>query len=99
VNHRHGSRRLVQTLVQIRHHSGLLAKGLVCNISRDGMFILCDAVPEINTGVEIDMPKGATSVRIPGFVMHRNVNGFGMMFRDLDSSTRVLVDDYLRKCG
>lgn len=96
MDHRLGRRRRTRTLVEVRSGRGVRAAGLVCNISCDGMFVLCEPTPEINDSVDVYMSMGLKSVRIPGFVVHRRTNGVGMIFRDLDEPARAVVEKCLR---
>lgn len=96
MDHRLGMRRRTQTVVEVCGRNGVRTEGLVYNISQDGMFVVCEPPPDVNDSVDVYMPKGPKSVRIPGFVVHRNVNGVGMIFRHLDDSARALVHRCLR---
>ena len=93
IDHRQGMRRPAFALVKIRcrrcHNVGLIH-----NISPDGMFILCEAVADVSASVDISIAvsgEANASVRIPGIVVHRRRNGFGIMFRELDGTALKFV--------
>ena len=68
--------------------------GPIHNISPDGMFILCEAVADVSASVDISIAvsgEANASVRIPGIVVHRRRNGFGIMFRELDGTALKFV--------
>ena len=97
MENRQGIRRPALGLLKIRSSSDQEMAGLMYNASSNGMFILSTAQVEINKPLEIlfnvsvrDKPR-----RITGIVMHRNKNGFGIIFRSLDSSARLFVNNIL----
>lgn len=96
MDHRLGRRRRMRTLVEVRSRRGLRARGLLCNISRDGMFLLCEPAPELNDSIDVYMGSAPKQVRIPGMVIHRRTNGVGVMFRDLEPSARSMIEKCLR---
>lgn len=59
------------------------------------MFVLCEPPPNLHDAVDVYLPKGKAPVRIPGFVVHRHTHGIGMLFRDLDSSARAIIEKWL----
>lgn len=100
MDHRQTLRCRALTLVDIHGRRGCSA-GLVYDVSHNGMFVLSEAIPEINDRVDIHMAlssDGGSPVRVPGRVVHRGKNGFGVRFRELGSSARGTVKKFLAVC-
>ena len=97
INHRHGERRRTFALVEIKCRQGK-CPGLMYNISRDGMYVLSKNVPKLHKRVDICISlfnRKGSPVVIPGMVVHRSNHGFGVLFRELDDTTRGVVNKLL----
>lgn len=98
IDHRQGSRRRTLALVEIGCGDGQWAAGLVHNISPDGMFVVTESAPAVNSCVDINVVlcmAANVPLRIAGLVVHRSQSGFGMMFRELDGVARAFVEKCL----
>jgi hypothetical protein len=96
MEHRHLARRRTFALVEIQDYGKQINIGLVYNITSHGAFILCTASPNVNRIVEIYISVPAEDsllTLISGIVIHRNNNGFGLMFCEQNSPTRLLVNE------
>ena len=96
MEHRLRRRRRTFALVEIQDHVKQCKFGLVYNITNHGAFVLCTASPNVNRIVEIYLSEPAEDsllTLISGIVIHRNNNGFGLMFCEHNSTTRLLVDN------
>ena len=96
MEHRYQRRRRTFALVEIQDYGKQINIGLVYNITSHGAFILCTASPNVNRIVEIYMAAPAEDsllTLICGIVIHHNNNGFGLLFCEQDSSTRLLVNE------
>jgi len=95
MEHRHLRRHRAFALVQLIDYSEKYTSGLVYNISLNGAFILSIATPTVDTIIHITISApaiGTLLVPISGIVVHRNNNGFGLMFCKQERATRLLVD-------
>ena len=98
MEHRHGVRRRSLAMADIKCRDSETIVGLMYNISHDGMFILSPKARQVGGKVEISLKMPSDSglpVTIPGFVIHRNQTGIGVMFLDLDNSARSVVNRFL----
>lgn len=98
MEHRHARRCRALALAETQDCNGQRDARLIYNISREGMFLLGEKTPELNSCVDIylSQPREEASVRIPGLVVHGGRGGFGVMFTQLDHSARTLVEKLLR---
>jgi hypothetical protein len=92
MDHRNGKRHRSFSLVNIRCND-TEASGLVYNSSRQGLFVVSQAAVQNNQYVEILAKDASVAelVSIPGFVVHHNNIGFGLVFCDPDSDARRFV--------
>jgi len=98
MEHRRRRRNRAFALVKIQDYHEQCVTGLVYNVNHDGVFILSTATLKVDSIVNICMwITGKNSLLIPvsGIVIHRNKNGFGLMFCTKESSTRQLADKML----
>jgi hypothetical protein len=98
IDHRQGNRRRTLALVEIRCGDDQWAAGLVHNISPDGMFVVTESVPAVNSCVDINVVlcmAADVPLRLAGLVVHRSSSGFGMMFGELDGGARAFVEKCL----
>lgn len=96
MEHRHRRRRRTFALVEIQNYGKQINIGLVYNITSHGAFVLCTAAPDVSRLVEIYISAPAEDsllTPISGIVIHRNNNGFGLMFCEQNSPTRLLVNE------
>ena len=99
MEHRQRKRHRAFTLVEVKDHNNLGMTGLVYNVSRDGIFILCTIAPKVDRIVDICiLMPGKENVLLPifGIVVHRSKNGFGLMFCEEGEATWLLEDKLLR---
>lgn len=98
LEHRHENRYKTLVYVDIRYRDEVTIPGVLYNISNNGMFVLCNKVTNIRHTVDIHLPiphRDRLLVTIPGFVIHRNHYGFGLMFRELDQAGEAVVKKLL----
>lgn len=98
LEHRHDSRHKTLVYVDIHHNDETTVAGVLYNISCGGMFVLCNRMANINRCVNISLPisyRDRLKTTIPGFVVHRNHYGFGLMFRELDEAGETVVNKLL----
>jgi len=96
MEHRHLRRLRTFALVEIKVFGKQSYIGLVYNITRHGAFILCTTSPNLHGIVGINIsahPEHSFLTPISGIVIHRNINGFGLLFCEQNSPTRLLVTE------
>jgi len=95
MDHRHGERVRALALVRVcqSDRAGECWSGLLYNISQDGMFVLSNMRPTINTSLDvyIQFPDNHINVCLPGQVVHANGHGFGLIFRQINKQNRWLI--------
>lgn len=99
MEHRHARRSRALALAETQDCNGQRDARLIYNISREGMFLLGEKTPELNSCIEIylsQLREEEAPVRFPGLVVHSGRGGFGVMFTQLDHSARTLVEKLLR---
>jgi len=95
MEHRYRRRRRVFALVEIKNINRQPVTGLVHNISQGGAFILSTVMPKIDRVVEINISTSTSNgllVPVRGIVIHRNRNGFGLMFFKQGNATLYFVN-------
>ena len=95
MDHRHGERVRVLTLVRVCQSDGAgeCRAGLIYNISQDGMFVLSIMRPVINASLDVyfQLAGNFMNVCFPGQVVHANDHGFGLIFRRVNRQNRWLI--------
>ncbi|WP_322567056.1 PilZ domain-containing protein [Thiohalophilus sp.] len=95
MEHRHGERVRALALVRVcrSDRAGECRAGLLYNISQDGIFVLSNMRPAINTGLDVYIQSADNRINLclPGQVVHANGHGFGLMFRRLNTQNRWLI--------
>jgi len=94
MEHRRRKRHRTFALVKIQSYREQHSTGLVYNINRYGAYILTTSAPKIDRMVDICLPAHTgdrTATPISGIVVHRNDNGFGIMFCHQETETWQLV--------
>ncbi len=87
MDHRHGLRTPVSFSVRVYHHGEYKGSGTARNISRGGVFVELPEGPAINESfIELELmtlnARRHNARRLPGLVVHRQAEGFGVMFAD-----------------
>jgi hypothetical protein len=99
MEHRQGSRYSTLLLVEIHWRGTQSALGFVSDVGNGGMYVASEASPGLHDCVRIALLEADYSwVWIPGLVVHRRKNGFGMMFRELDDGAQAAIGKLL-DCG
>lgn len=98
LEHRHEKRYKTLVYVDIRYQDEVTAPGVLYNISNSGMFVLCNRMANISRTVDVNLPiphRERLNVTLPGFIVHRNSYGFGLLFRELDQTGETVVKKLL----
>lgn len=103
MENRHGKRCRAFALAEILGKDGNLARGLVYNVSRDGMFIVNTSKLGASRYINIRLPhiiKNDKPLQLSGMIVHRNKAGFGLMFHKIDNTTRSLISKLItQRCS
>lgn len=95
---RQQSRRQALLLTEIRVPGGQRARGLIYNVSQDGMFVLTRSALDLEQNVYVQLPaligQGAT-VWLVAQVVHRNDHGVGLAFGELTDMVRAMTEALL----
>jgi len=95
MDHRRIDRHRTFTLIEILGHTPQNYTGLVYNINRYGAFILSTTAPKVDSIVEISLlicTNSKLQLPVPGIVIHRNRNGFGLLFFEQKPVTLLFVE-------
>ena len=95
MEHRQRIRHPALGLLNIHYDGNKEISGLMYNASLGGMFIVTTANVDINASLVIlfNVSVYEKQLQISGLVTHSNNNGFGMMFRNLNFSARLFVNN------
>ncbi|MCF7989586.1 MAG: PilZ domain-containing protein [Thiohalocapsa sp.] len=100
MEHRWHSRVSIALPVGLHFGDGAYAWGTAVDIGGGGMYIRTAMRPQRNGCVDIRMTVpcsfGECSIRLPSMIVHRNQDGVGLMFRDLDEQAEEAVRQLLR---
>lgn len=94
MENRQGRRCRAFALAEIESRNGNLSRGLIYNVSRDGMFIVNGTELDIKRYVDIRVPHimhNEKPIQISGMIVHRNNVGFGVMYHRIDNTARNLI--------
>lgn len=94
MDHRQGNRYRVFRLVEVQFDESARAPGLLYNVSRNGMFVLTSARPDVNgcVDVRIRYANDDDAVSISAQVVHHSDCGVGLIFRELDDRAGVVIE-------
>lgn len=97
IDHRHGRRRNLLALAEIRCRDEKTAAGVITNLGWNGMFVMTEATLPVNSCVDVRLvlPDVEPVISFPGLVVHNNPNGFGMIFRVLDDEAQNQVHEWM----
>jgi len=94
MDHRHGERVRVLTLVRVCQSDGAgECRAGLTYISQDGIFVPSNIRPAINASLDvyIQLAGNLMNVCFPGQVVHANEHGFGLIFCQVNRQNRWLV--------
>ena len=97
MEHRWSKRKIVTLPVLVFEHKLPVATGYSANVSAGGIYLCTGPTTwKINDILEVELYDEFGNVRLPGMVVHHSPRGFGLMFNDLQTQTRTILNRIIK---
>ena len=101
MEHRYRQRQRIFAIVEVKIIETPSRTGMIYNFSLDGAFILCTAPPKVGKFVNIRLlatHENDLFLPVSGIIIHRNENGFGLMFIEQGHQLPNTLEFFRNRC-